>query len=158
MDIAKMIASHMFNDSTKQKVIDGLNKNINIPIINEETEEKVLTAIYEVIEDVMYWRKANHIHNWFVSNCQGGVDECQETRVSLDQLKELSALCKKVVDDKDPNLMQTVQGFFFGSQDYDQYYYDECSTTHEVIEKLVKEMEDEPKDVYSATFYYQSSW
>jgi broad specificity polyphosphatase/5'/3'-nucleotidase SurE len=53
MDIAKMIASHMFNDSTKQKVIDGLNKNINIPIINEETEEKVLTAIYEVIEDVM---------------------------------------------------------------------------------------------------------
>ncbi len=53
MDIAKMIASHMFNDSTKEKVIDGLNKNINIPIINEETEEKVLTAIYEVIEDVM---------------------------------------------------------------------------------------------------------
>tara|TARA_A100001011_G_C14250499_1_gene817627 strand:+ start:408 stop:590 length:183 start_codon:yes stop_codon:yes gene_type:complete len=53
MDIAKMIAEHIFNDSTKEKVIDGLNKNINIPIINEETEEKVLTAIYEVIEDVM---------------------------------------------------------------------------------------------------------
>ena len=53
MDIAKMIAAHIFNDSTKEKVIDGLNKNINIPIINEETEEKALTAIYEVIEDVM---------------------------------------------------------------------------------------------------------
>jgi hypothetical protein len=43
----------MFNDSTKQKVVDGLNKNINIPIINEDTEEKIITAIYEVVEDVM---------------------------------------------------------------------------------------------------------
>lgn len=114
--------------------------------------------VSEIVEDVMYWRKANHIHNWFVSNCQGGVDECQEARVSLDQLKELSALCKKVVDKKDPSLMETVQGFFFGSTDYDQYYYDMCTETHEVIEGLVKEVEDNPEPAFNPTFYYQSSW
>ena len=27
---------------------------------------------------VGYWRKANHIHRWFVENVQGGEDECQE--------------------------------------------------------------------------------
>ena len=53
MNVAKLIADQMFNDATKEKVVDGLNKNINIPIINEETEEKIITAIYEVVEDVM---------------------------------------------------------------------------------------------------------
>tara|TARA_R100001463_G_scaffold94578_1_gene149119 strand:- start:1196 stop:1378 length:183 start_codon:yes stop_codon:yes gene_type:complete len=53
MDIAKMIADQMFNEGTKEKIVSGLNKNINIPIINEDTEEKILAAIYDVVEDVM---------------------------------------------------------------------------------------------------------
>ena len=53
MNVAKLIADQMFNDATKEKVVDGLNKNINIPIINEDTEEKIINAIYEVVEDVM---------------------------------------------------------------------------------------------------------
>tara|TARA_A100001201_G_scaffold108368_1_gene92705 strand:+ start:448 stop:630 length:183 start_codon:yes stop_codon:yes gene_type:complete len=53
MNVAKLIADQMFNDGTKEKIVDGLNKSINIPIINEDTEEKILTAIYEVVEDVM---------------------------------------------------------------------------------------------------------
>ena len=50
MNVAKLIADQMFNDGTKEKIVDGLNKSINIPIINEDTEEKILTAIYEVVE------------------------------------------------------------------------------------------------------------
>jgi len=127
--------------------------------LNEKKRKDIQPErVSEIVEDVMYWRKANHIHNWFVVNCQGGVDECQEARVSLDQLKELSALCKKVVDEKDPSLMETVQGFFFGSTDYDQYYYDMCTETHEVIEELLKEVEDNPEPAFNPTFYYQSSW
>ena len=53
MNVAKLIADQMFNETTKTKVVDGLNKKINIPIINEDTEEKIITAIYEVVEDVM---------------------------------------------------------------------------------------------------------
>ena len=48
-----MIAAYLFNDDMKDKIIKELNKNINIPIINEKTEAKVLDAIYEVIESVM---------------------------------------------------------------------------------------------------------
>jgi hypothetical protein len=50
-----------------------------------------------VIEEVMYWRKANQIHNWFVENVQDGLDECQESYVELDQLKELRDTCLKVI-------------------------------------------------------------
>ena len=53
MSLVELVSSHLFNDSTKKAIIDGLNERIDIPIINEKTEEKVLTAIYDVVEDVM---------------------------------------------------------------------------------------------------------
>jgi hypothetical protein len=44
-----------------------------------------------------YWRKANHIHKWFVDNVQHGVDECQEAPVTLDQLRQLKSDCLQVL-------------------------------------------------------------
>ena len=43
----------IFNDENKDKIIDELNKNVNIPIINEDTEEKIISAVYDVFEDVL---------------------------------------------------------------------------------------------------------
>ena len=51
--LQKMVMEYLFNEENKQKVIDELNKNVNIPIINDDTEEKIISAIYEVFEDVM---------------------------------------------------------------------------------------------------------
>ncbi len=51
--IQEMIMKYLFNDDNKKKIINELNKNVNIPIINEDTEEKIITAIYDVFEDVM---------------------------------------------------------------------------------------------------------
>ena len=51
--LQKMVMEYLFNEDNKQKVIDELNKNVNIPIINEDTEEKIIAAIYDVFEDVM---------------------------------------------------------------------------------------------------------
>ena len=51
--LQKMVMEYLFNEENKQKVIDELNKNVNIPIINEDTEEKIISAIYNVFEDVM---------------------------------------------------------------------------------------------------------
>ena len=33
-------------------------------------------------EEVGYWRKANQIHRWFVTNIQDGVDNCGDYYVS----------------------------------------------------------------------------
>lgn len=46
---------------------------------------------------VGYWRKANAVHGWFVEHVQDGVDECQRSRVELEQIVELRELCEKVV-------------------------------------------------------------
>jgi hypothetical protein len=46
----EMIANYLFNDEMKEKIVKELNDNINIPIINEKTEGKIIEAIYECVE------------------------------------------------------------------------------------------------------------
>ena len=37
----------------KKKMIQKMNDNVDIPIISEKTEEKILTAIWESMEEVV---------------------------------------------------------------------------------------------------------
>ena len=46
----ELIASYLFNDEMKSKVVKELNDNVNIPILNESTEEKIFIPIYETVE------------------------------------------------------------------------------------------------------------
>jgi hypothetical protein len=139
---------------------------------------------------VGYWRKANHIHSWFVRECQDGVDECQKTVVDIDQLKELRDVCLRVMAStklipgtvhtgtvyskahpsgavmmepgqimEDPTvaheLLEPEEGFFFGSQDYDEGYWEDLRRTVEVIDRCIhlSQREGEYWD-----FQYRSSW
>jgi hypothetical protein len=49
-----------------------------------------------IVENVGYWRKFNALHNWFVNECAGGVDECQPIYVSDEKMNELLETLKKV--------------------------------------------------------------
>tara|TARA_R100000365_G_C2707526_1_gene43980 strand:+ start:30 stop:530 length:501 start_codon:yes stop_codon:yes gene_type:complete len=51
-----------------------------------------------VEEEVMYWRKANHIHKWFVDNVQSGEDNCERYFVSEENLRQLLDVCNKVIE------------------------------------------------------------
>lgn len=54
---------------------------------------------WRIDEEVGYWRKANHIHNWFVENIQDGKDDCSYHReVTEDDLHELLDVCQRVLD------------------------------------------------------------
>jgi len=53
MDIRLLIAEYLFNDETKQKIIDKLNDKVDVPFITEKTEEKVLNAVYEAVEEAI---------------------------------------------------------------------------------------------------------
>jgi hypothetical protein len=45
-----------------------------------------------------YWRKANHIHKWFVDNVQDGNDDCETYYVPKEKLLELLGVCQNVID------------------------------------------------------------
>ena len=53
MDLKNVIVDYIFNDEMKDKIVKELNDNVNIPIISEKTEAKILEAIYDSVEEVI---------------------------------------------------------------------------------------------------------
>jgi hypothetical protein len=103
---------------------------------------------------VGYWRKANHIHRWFLNNCaEGEEDNCQRIYVSREKLEELRDTCRRVLEFRHlaENQLPTQEGFFFGGTAYDEYYYSENERTIALIEEALKLPE-------GYTFTYQASW
>lgn len=115
----------------------------------------------ETYYEVAYWRKANAIHNYFVNHCADGVDQCQKIFINLVELKKLVELCEQVLNDNAlaPALLPTQDGFFFGSTDYDDYYFKKIKYTYDVCSKIIAFIEEHNKsDNYDWDIVYQSSW
>lgn len=74
------------NDS----IFDEIKKFITIPFPN--------ATLNNIQVEVMSWRKANAIHNWFINNCTNGVEWCYPTQVFIGQLVKLRDICKEVLD------------------------------------------------------------
>ena len=117
--------------------------------------------------EVGYWRKANQIHNWFMENCarrdeyDNPIDDCRPVEITVDKLEALLDTCKKVLADHSlaGSLLPTADGFFFGSTEYDDYYFGDLEQTVEIIEPVLKFAKHklEIKD-YAWEVYYQASW
>lgn len=105
--------------------------------------------------EAMYWRKANAIHGWFVDNVQDGEDDCKEYEVRADQLEELVDACKKALADREnaAKILPPTSGFFFGSNDLDEWYWDCLENTVEGLSKVLAN-----PDLKDWDFFYQSSW
>lgn len=110
--------------------------------------------VRSITAEAMYWRKANSIHNWFVENVQGGEDTCESYFVSREQLLELLAQCKAVAKKEvcAHETLPTTEGFFFGSTDYNEYYWQDINDTIMGLEMALDTF-DEDWD-----FSYRASW
>ena len=52
MNIQEVIADYLFNPEMREKLQKALNENIDIPIISEKTEAKIIAAIWNTVEEV----------------------------------------------------------------------------------------------------------
>jgi len=102
----------------------------------------------------IYWRKANHIHNWFVTNVQNENDDCQIYEVKIEKLKKLIRDCEEVLKCKSyeiaEEILPTQGGLFFGTTDYGDWYWEEIEKTAKELKKMINEGYD--------YFEYESSW
>lgn len=117
--------------------------------------------IQYVVEQLCYWRKANHIHKWFVKNVQNGVDDGEEYIVSLPELKQLMDVCYEITTDnsKAQELLPTSDGFFFGSTNYDEFYFTQTLNTYKILKEIVEELEEYKTPLNnSAWMEYRASW
>ena len=138
LDMIIYVYKRIKNDIDNINKILGITNNYNIHHIKYE---------------LMSWRKFYPIHNWFVQNVQNGEDDCGEYYVSHDKLKELLTTARQALFHKDPKELMPQAGFFFGSYDIDEWYWEGIKSTIKQLSKLT-----ELPDFEDLSFYYQSSW
>ena len=128
MYLSKKTNVRSYSDTKKYEVTVTLNGE---PLTHVKQDR-----IEEIVERVGYWRKANHIHNWFVNTVQRGEDNCEEYCVDIDQLKELRELCIKANElvTNSPIKSKETLNYFLSTETFDHIIYD---VDDEMIEKLL---------------------
>jgi hypothetical protein len=127
---------------------DLLNKHVHeVPIGN--------SSIVRFGDKVGQWRKANAIHKWFVDNVQNGVDDCSSYSVHMGDLVKLRSLVMRVLKDSSlaMELLPPASGFFFGSTEIDDWYWEDLKHTFKTISEVLDKMDWDNK-----VLMYQSSW
>jgi len=144
----------------RKKVFIGANYEhrevkgkIDITIKGEKVNIDFNKVSY-IEEQVAYWRKANQIHNWFVTNVQNGNDDCGTYFISKEHFEELYNECKEVMENKElaSELLPTTNGFFFGGTEYDEYYFKDIEYTINIVKEILDNYD------VSVGYYYTSSW
>lgn len=138
-------------------ILKELQKDINVRDFNSKTE----TAFYKV----GYWRKFNALHAYIVKNFAAGRDECQDILLTKRNINDLLSILKQVKEfpDKAEDLLPTSDGFFFGSLEYDDLYFDNVEYSIELFEKILKlfdQFEKEEDEDYHISYdiIYRASW
>ena len=129
----------------RHKLNDNDGNPLDIPSILENGSEDV--------EDLIYWRKANQIREWFALNLEGFEDN-GSTIVTEENLDDLIDTIDEVLDNHNlaKELLPTSDGFFFGSQEYDGYYW-------EALKRTSKELKDVRKHTdFDTEFLFYHEW
>lgn len=104
---------------------------------------------------VIQWRKANAIHAYMESSLNVSIENCVDYEVTKEQLSQLLETIDKVLDNKKlaPSLLPTTQGFFFGSQVYETYYFEDLHQTKSALTIELKEFDENTEQ-----FFYHAWW
>jgi len=138
---------------------EDARKDIHIKGLPNKEEYKFdINELSKLVFKAAYWRKANQIHHWFVENVQDGEDDCKRYYVDKEQLIELRKMCEKILNEKDKDkqlklakkLLPPSEGFFFGTYEYDEWYFQDLKDT-------VKQLKNVEVDSFN-DYYYQASW
>ena len=109
----------------------------------------------KTVKEVAYWRKANAIHGWFIRN-SGAEDNCTPIHVSMSDLYTLRDDVKKVLDEGTEEavmeLLPPTPGFFFGSNEVDEYYWECLKNTLTKLDDIIEHSTDDQE------FEYHASW
>lgn len=160
---------------------DEFNNDAFAKLLNRATQCNVEYLHPTINVNIAYWRKANAIHQWFISHCADDVDNCQAIIVDIEDLHELKDTCERILNA--PNnielmnrLLPPQSGFFFGETDLNDpdtltEYLENVKYTNDVLSeefKIVDEFKNyktpspynPEKSITAIHIYYtyQASW
>lgn len=106
-----------------------------------------------IFTQVAYWRKFNALHSWFVNHVQLGIDDCNFYELHKDHIEDLLETLQHVLEEKDTSDFEPIQGFFFGSTEVDDYYWEQVENTRDKMYRLLNDFDWE-----NERMFYHSSW
>ena len=104
---------------------------------------------FDVAIPVAEWRKVNSIHAWFVKHIQNDKDDCGYYTVSPPELQLLCTTIEEAIEQKSSDRLPPTSGFFFGSTEVNEDYWEDLQLTLDTLQPLVDKYE---------RFTYNSSW
>jgi hypothetical protein len=131
-------------------------------------------AIHKYFVDINKKRiQERFLNGWFAVTDQEGyesnkelldriidrmADDCSPISLEREDLENLLKICEKIDEpekrDELKDLLPTQGGFFFGTTDYDDWYFSDIENT---VKKIKKVLSDFGEDSW-VDFYYQASW
>lgn len=132
-------------------------RNLNLPdFINSSN-------VRDIREEVGYWRKANMIHDWFERNFSDeGLDNCRPIGIETENLEELLEITRNLLESKSEEkakeILPCAEGFFFGSQEYDEHYWNQLDYTAELLSDILEEHSKIDEDKYRISYEYVAWW
>mgnify|MGYP003117339866 CR=1 FL=1 len=51
--LKEMLAAELLSDEVRDEIIDGWNKSVDIPLISEKTERKIMLAIWAIVKSAI---------------------------------------------------------------------------------------------------------
>ena len=160
LNVSERISSHDFQRTNNvTSYTESPRYNNVIEAAGIKVKDNMASSV-SVEWTAIYWRKANQIHNWFVTYLADGVDECQRIPVGRGDLVILHDRCSTLLDTRSNELamelLPPASGFFFGSIDIDEWYWQDIEETHKQLTELLDEITEENKWNYEIE--YQASW
>lgn len=115
-----------------------------------EGDDEYNQLVDELSEEIMYWRKANQIRRWFVEHTDLNEDDnCKPIPLTKEILEQLYNDCHAVLRDhsKAEEILPCSSGFFFGSTEYDDWYFEQLRKTVDVIEGILEDTDFEEYEI-----------
>lgn len=139
---------------------DALAK-VELPGVTKPYRDEGAMDTVQLELPVMYWRKANVIHAWFVREVQEGTDDCRTAYVDPDKLRELRDLCRELLKDVTNTAavkekLPPTSGFFFGPTDIDEWFWQDVENTADTLDAVLAQVD--AGELKGWDFYYHSSW
>lgn len=115
-----------------------------------------LDVFFEKHKVVGYFRKVNFLVKYF-GDLGFDIENQTPFCITKEQVTELRNRCQEVLSDhsKAEELLPTISGFFFGSTDYNEYYFEDVEQVLKYCEETLLPMFDSLDDRESIYF---STW
>lgn len=127
----------------------GLDISVIKIHVDQEDQNKTEEEIYntKLGEEILYYRKVNFLIPFFEDSILYEEAGFILSSVHKDEIKNLIDFCEMVLKNREkaPEILPTEEGFFFGSTEYDDYYFKCVQNVLNDFKMLLKDFEEDCK-------------